>query len=155
MLQTGATEGATHVATARWCGHSLAMLSAADISVSCADGSRVGARQGVRAGLSWCLRRACARQGACPPPCPALCTISCRAHYRNSCNPLPVPAQAAKKNLLKASALGWAFSAGMHAWNASDAGGGVQKRDVAAVNALVASALAGLCIWRGLKEEED
>lgn len=69
--------------------------------------------------------------------------------------PTPSSSQAAKKNLLKASAAGWAVTAGMHAWNASDAGGGVQKADVAAANAMVAATLACLCAWRGFKEEEE
>lgn len=47
------------------------------------------------------------------------------------------------------------MTAGMHAWNASDAGGGVQKADVAAANAMVAATLACLCAWRGFKEEEE
>lgn len=43
----------------------------------------------------------------------------------------------------------------MHAWNASEAGGGVQKADVAAANVAVAAAMAALCAWRGFKEEDD
>lgn len=57
--------------------------------------------------------------------------------------------QDAKKRLLKVSAAGWLLAGGMHCYNASAAGGRVQRTDVAAANAAVCGALAALCAWRG------
>jgi hypothetical protein len=58
----------------------------------------------------------------------------------------------AKKNLLKVACATWLMTGGMHAYYAHN---GVMKKEVAVGNMALSAAMAGLCAWRGFKEDDE